>query len=129
MYSNYTRSVGYSDLFSLSKDDLWETLEEYPEARKALLEKGREILLKDNMIDEEVARQEAAEHETASQSVARLSSQLDSVIEDVLHMINTYKEDQVSRNEIHSEYFQIKTNWQAEVKRRMTEMEAECGLR
>ena len=100
MYSNYTRSVGYSDLFSLSKDDLWETLEEYPEARKALLEKGREILLKDNMIDEEVARQEAAEHETASQSVARLSSQLDSVIEDVLHMINTYKEDQVSRNEI-----------------------------
>ena len=100
MYINYTRSVGYSDLFSLSKDDLWETLEEYPEARKALLEKGREILLKDNMIDEEVARQEAAEHETASQSVARLSSQLDSVIEDVLHMINTYKEDQVSRNEI-----------------------------
>ena len=100
MYNNYTRSVGYSDLFSLSKDDLWETLEEYPEARKALLEKGREILLKDNMIDEEVARQEAAEHETASQSVARLSSQLDSVIEDVLHMINTYKEDQVSRNEI-----------------------------
>ena len=100
MYSNYTRSVGYSDLFSLSKDDLWETLEEYPEARKALLEKGREILLKDNMIDEEVARQEAAEHETASQSVARLSSQLDAVIEDVLHMINTYKEDQVSRNEI-----------------------------
>ena len=100
MYSNYTRSVGYSDLFSLSKDDLWETLEEYPEARKALLEKGREILLKDNMIDEEVARQEAAEHETASQSVARLSSQLDAVIEDVLHMINIYKEDQVSRNEI-----------------------------
>ena len=100
MYNNYTRSVGYSDLFSLSKDDLWETLEEYPEARKALLEKGREILLKDNMIDEEVARQEAAEHETASQSVARLSSELDSVIEDVLHMINTYKEDQVSRNEI-----------------------------
>ena len=100
MYSNYTRSVGYSDLFSLSKDDLWETLEEYPEARKALLKKGREILLKDNMIDEEVARQEAAEHETASQSVARLSSQLDAVIEDVLHMINTYKEDQVSRNEI-----------------------------
>jgi hypothetical protein len=28
------RSVGYSDLFSLSKDDLWEALTEYPEAKK-----------------------------------------------------------------------------------------------
>ena len=31
------RSVGYSDLFTLSKDDLWEALEEYPEAKKNLL--------------------------------------------------------------------------------------------
>ena len=35
-----------SDLFSLSKDDLWEALAEYPEARRSLLEKGRQILLK-----------------------------------------------------------------------------------
>ena len=28
------RSVGYSDLFSLSKDDLWEALTEYPEAKR-----------------------------------------------------------------------------------------------
>ncbi|QQP38424.1 Cyclic nucleotidegated cation channellike, partial [Caligus rogercresseyi] len=28
------RSVGYSDLFSLSKDDLWDTLTEYPEAKR-----------------------------------------------------------------------------------------------
>ena len=28
------RSVGYSDLFSLNKDDLWEALSEYPEAKK-----------------------------------------------------------------------------------------------
>ena len=28
------RSVGYTDLFSLSKDDLWEALAEYPEAKK-----------------------------------------------------------------------------------------------
>ena len=28
------------------KDDLWEALEEYPEARKNLLEKGRQILMK-----------------------------------------------------------------------------------
>ena len=28
------------------KDDLWEALEEYPEARKNLLEKGPQILMK-----------------------------------------------------------------------------------
>ncbi|KAF1386217.1 hypothetical protein PFLUV_G00115870 [Perca fluviatilis] len=49
------RSVGYSDLFALSKDDLMEALTEYPEAKKALEEKGKAMLMKDNMIDEAVA--------------------------------------------------------------------------
>ncbi len=30
----------------MSKDDLWEALTEYPEAKRNLLEKGRQILLK-----------------------------------------------------------------------------------
>lgn len=46
------RSVGYSDLFALSKDDLMEVLIEYPDAKYALEEKGRSILMKDNLIDE-----------------------------------------------------------------------------
>uniref|UniRef100_A0A7N8WSZ8 Cyclic nucleotide-gated channel cone photoreceptor subunit alpha-like n=1 Tax=Mastacembelus armatus TaxID=205130 RepID=A0A7N8WSZ8_9TELE len=46
------RSVGYSDLFALSKDDLVEALIEYPDAKYALEEKGRAILMKDNLIDE-----------------------------------------------------------------------------
>uniref|UniRef100_A0A672ISS0 Cyclic nucleotide gated channel subunit alpha 3b n=1 Tax=Salarias fasciatus TaxID=181472 RepID=A0A672ISS0_SALFA len=46
------RSVGYSDLFALSKDDLMEALTEYPDAKYALEEKGRSILMKDNLIDE-----------------------------------------------------------------------------
>lgn len=46
------RSVGYTDLFALSKDDLWDALKEYPEARKALIAKGREILKKDNLLEE-----------------------------------------------------------------------------
>ncbi|XP_062412530.1 cyclic nucleotide-gated channel cone photoreceptor subunit alpha [Sardina pilchardus] len=49
------RSVGYSDLFALSKDDLMESLTEYPEAKKALEEKGKAILMKDNLIDEAIA--------------------------------------------------------------------------
>uniref|UniRef100_A0A3Q3DL30 Cyclic nucleotide gated channel subunit alpha 3 n=1 Tax=Hippocampus comes TaxID=109280 RepID=A0A3Q3DL30_HIPCM len=46
------RSVGYSDLFALSKDDLMEALTEYPDAKNALEDKGRAILMKDNLIDE-----------------------------------------------------------------------------
>ncbi|XP_061640803.1 cyclic nucleotide-gated cation channel alpha-3-like isoform X2 [Phyllopteryx taeniolatus] len=46
------RSVGYSDLFALSKDDLMEALTEYPDAKNVLEDKGRAILMKDNLIDE-----------------------------------------------------------------------------
>ena len=87
------RSVGYSDLFSLSKDDLWDTLAEYPEAKQkyiclihrvrnyilkllfyffSLLEKGRQILMKDNLIDEERAKQEEAAQESTEQKLERL---------------------------------------------------------
>lgn len=45
------RSIGYSDLFCLSKDDLMESLTEYPDAKAILEEKGRQILMKDGLID------------------------------------------------------------------------------
>ncbi|XP_053714091.1 cyclic nucleotide gated channel subunit alpha 1a isoform X1 [Synchiropus splendidus] len=45
------RSIGYSDLFCLSKDDLMESLLEYPEAKAMLEDKGRQILMKDGLID------------------------------------------------------------------------------
>ncbi|XP_037071366.1 cyclic nucleotide-gated cation channel alpha-3-like [Pollicipes pollicipes] len=47
------RSVGYSDLFCLSKDDLWSTLTDYPEACRSLLERGRQLLMKDGLLEEE----------------------------------------------------------------------------
>ena len=58
------RSVGYSDLFCLSKNDLWDVLEEYPEARSMLIERGKEILRKDGLLDEEAlkAAQKAEEN-------------------------------------------------------------------
>ena len=43
------RSLGYSDLFCLSKDALWEALGEYPEAKRKLMEAGRNILTKESM--------------------------------------------------------------------------------
>ncbi|XP_061698453.1 cyclic nucleotide-gated cation channel alpha-4 [Syngnathoides biaculeatus] len=46
------RSIGYSDLFSLSKEDLTDVLSEYPVAKRHLEEKGRQILTKMGMLDD-----------------------------------------------------------------------------
>ena len=45
----------------VSKEDLWEALQEYPEARRTLIEKGRQLLRKDNLLDEEVAKRQDME--------------------------------------------------------------------
>ena len=73
------RSVGYSDLFVLSKLDLWRALEEYPEAKKMLMERGRQILKKDNLIDEDIARLAEIQSETTDQKVVRFEVALDSM--------------------------------------------------
>ncbi|XP_074088115.1 cyclic nucleotide-gated channel alpha-3 [Macrotis lagotis] len=72
------RSIGYSDLFCLSKDDLMESLTEYPEAKKALEEKGRQILMKDNLIDEDVAGS-GTDPKDMEEKVERLESSLDNL--------------------------------------------------
>lgn len=56
------RSIGYSDLFCLSKDDLMEALTEYPDAKALLEEKGRQILMKDGLLDLEVESQDLMQH-------------------------------------------------------------------
>ena len=75
------RSVGYTDLFVLNKNDLWTALREYPEARKILINKvmmisviflnkiipkGRELLRKDNLLDENAP----IENKTAVSAIA-----------------------------------------------------------
>ena len=49
------KSIGYSDLFCLSKDDLMEALTEYPDAKSMLEEKGKQILMKDGLLDINIA--------------------------------------------------------------------------
>ncbi|XP_038056892.1 cyclic nucleotide-gated cation channel alpha-3-like [Patiria miniata] len=61
------RSVGYSDLFCLYKDDLLDALKEYPDARTILEERGRMILMKDGLIDEEAAKRGTKTTEQAEQ--------------------------------------------------------------
>ena len=48
------RSLGYSDLFVLSKDDLWLALEEFPEAKQRLIEAGKVRLREVNLLSDEV---------------------------------------------------------------------------
>uniref|UniRef100_A0A3B4C7T0 Cyclic nucleotide-binding domain-containing protein n=1 Tax=Pygocentrus nattereri TaxID=42514 RepID=A0A3B4C7T0_PYGNA len=99
------RSVGYSDLFALSKDDLMEALTEYPEAKKALEEKGKAILMKDNLIDESVANA-GADPKDLEEKILRLESNLD--------LMST------KFGKLMAEY----TSYQTKIKQRLSNMES-----
>ncbi|XP_063046200.1 cyclic nucleotide gated channel subunit alpha 2a [Engraulis encrasicolus] len=68
------RSIGYSDLFCLSKDDLMEAVMEYPDAKKVLEERGKEILKKEGLLEELSGGLLAEEVE---EKVERLEASLD----------------------------------------------------
>ncbi|TKS68209.1 Cyclic nucleotide-gated channel rod photoreceptor subunit alpha CNG channel 3 [Collichthys lucidus] len=70
------RSIGYSDLFCLSKDDLMESLVEYPDAKGMLEDKGRQILMKDNLIDLDPANIKP-EVKELEEKVSKLYSMMD----------------------------------------------------
>lgn len=67
------RSLGYSDLFCLSKQDLMEALQEFPHARTQLEQRGRDILQKEGLLEE--ANVSAGEE--MAEKVERLESSLD----------------------------------------------------
>ncbi|CAF4199169.1 unnamed protein product [Rotaria socialis] len=46
------KSLGYSDLYTLCKEDLWLVLDNYPESLSKIIEKGKSLLRKDNLLDE-----------------------------------------------------------------------------
>ncbi|TPP66335.1 Cyclic nucleotide-gated channel cone photoreceptor subunit alpha [Fasciola gigantica] len=84
------RSVGYSDLFCLSKDDLWDALTEYPEAKEILMQRGEEILRKDNLIDEEVLRKAQEKKETIEQCVTRVDNTLNQISTRLARLIGEF---------------------------------------
>ncbi|XP_021143349.1 cyclic nucleotide-gated cation channel alpha-3 isoform X2 [Columba livia] len=87
------RSIGYSDLFCLSKDDLMEALTEYPEAKKALEEKGRQILMKDNLIDEEAAKA-GADPKDLEEKIEKLETALDTLQTRFARLLAEYSSSQ-----------------------------------
>ncbi|KAM8784408.1 cyclic nucleotide-gated channel alpha-3 [Rhynchonycteris naso] len=104
------RSIGYSDLFCLSKDDLMEALTEYPDAKKALEEKGRQILMKDNLIDEDLANA-GADPKDIEEKVEHLESSLDTLQTRFAQLLAEYNASQMK------------------VKQRLSQLESQMKLR
>nr|CAD7408038.1 unnamed protein product [Timema cristinae] len=73
------RSLGYSDLFCLAKQDLWEALADYPEAKHSLMERGCQLLRKDGLLDEQAYKKAQAERESLTDKVERLEGTLDNL--------------------------------------------------
>lgn len=67
-------SKGFSSIFVLSKKDLNETLEEYPEAKETLREKAR-LLLKQDKKREKKEEQQGKTEESLAEN-ARLASKV-----------------------------------------------------
>ncbi|XP_069613916.1 cyclic nucleotide-gated channel alpha-3 isoform X1 [Ranitomeya imitator] len=88
------RSIGYSDLFCLSKDDLMEALTEYPEAKTVLEEKGKQILMKDGLIDEEAAKA-GADPKDMQEKVDKLETSLDSLQTRFARLLADYNSTQL----------------------------------
>uniref|UniRef100_A0A8D3ED81 Cyclic nucleotide-binding domain-containing protein n=1 Tax=Scophthalmus maximus TaxID=52904 RepID=A0A8D3ED81_SCOMX len=87
------RSLGYSDLFCLSKDDLMEAVTEYPDAKTVLEERGREILMKEGLLDENV-ESGGLQKEDTEEKVERLESSLDSLQTRFSRLLSEYTHTQ-----------------------------------
>ncbi|XP_013783251.1 cyclic nucleotide-gated cation channel alpha-3-like [Limulus polyphemus] len=89
------RSVGYSDLFCLSKEDLWSVLEEYPEAKKLLIERGRQILLKDGLLDQEQLRTTNQQMKKVQQQCTDFEQGLDNIQTRFARLLAEYSASQL----------------------------------
>ncbi|XP_032300142.1 cyclic nucleotide-gated olfactory channel [Coturnix japonica] len=88
------RSLGYSDLFCLSKEDLMEAVTEYPDAKKVLEERGREILIKEGLLDES-AEEESMEGKSVEEKLDRLTLNLDTLHTRLGRLLTEYNDAQM----------------------------------
>ncbi|KAM9326543.1 cyclic nucleotide-gated channel alpha-2-like [Gastrophryne carolinensis] len=89
------RSLGYSDLFCLSKDNLMEALVEYPDAKNILEERGREILVKEGLLDE-TKEKNAMTGKSAEEKLELLESNLDMLHTRFARLLREYSDAQQS---------------------------------
>nr|XP_010302379.1 PREDICTED: cyclic nucleotide-gated olfactory channel [Balearica regulorum gibbericeps] len=88
------RSLGYSDLFCLSKEDLMEAVTEYPDAKKVLEERGREILIKEGLLDESAA-EVSMEGKSMEEKLDRLALNLDTLHSRFGRLLTEYNDAQM----------------------------------
>lgn len=88
------RSLGYSDLFCLSKEDLMEAVTEYPDAKRILEERGREILIKEGLLDESAA-EESTEGKSVEERLDRVASSLDTLHTRFGRLLTEYNDAQM----------------------------------
>ncbi|ESO93988.1 hypothetical protein LOTGIDRAFT_177303 [Lottia gigantea] len=88
------RSVGYSDLFCLSKDDLWDALKEYPDARAMLWEKGKQMLRKDNLLDEEAARRKELADMSLETKIDNINAMMETMGKQIMGLMSNLQDVQ-----------------------------------
>ncbi|XP_010079039.1 PREDICTED: cyclic nucleotide-gated olfactory channel [Pterocles gutturalis] len=88
------RSLGYSDLFCLSKEDLMEAVTEYPNAKKILEERGREILMKEGLLDESAA-EASTEGKSVEEKLDSLALNLDTLHTRFSRLLTEYDDAQM----------------------------------
>nr|XP_006010051.2 PREDICTED: cyclic nucleotide-gated cation channel alpha-4 [Latimeria chalumnae] len=81
------KSIGYSDLFCLSKEDLKEVLSEFPGAKTILEEKGKAILLKMKMLDEAAALEVGNQEAGLEAKVQRIEKSLGSLYTSLARLV------------------------------------------
>ena len=79
----------------MSKADLWDALREYPEAKKQLIDRGRQILMKDNLLDEELAKQQDLDEETMETKLEKMDVSIDSLQTRFARLLGEFNSAQV----------------------------------
>lgn len=100
------RSLGYSDLFCLAKDDLLVALADYPEARATLIERGCQLLRKDGLLDEDVFRKARDTQDSMADSIKRLETTVETLQTRLARLLGEF------------------TSTQAKLKQRLTKVES-----
>lgn len=109
------KSLGYSDLYTLSKDDLWQVLDNYPESLAKIVEKGKSILRKDNLLDESLADSKRYVEQDQLMSIQKRLKKLNEIDHSV--------------NERMSQFFEEYVNSIRKFKQRLSKVEYRHGAR